>query len=134
MKVADMAGKLPLLWLQLYNRARYAYAEDLSHQAVRALYFIGSSASPPRVDDLRRHLDRSMANTSDIVRRLVARGLLSKYRSDEDERVVHLELTDEGRSQLAQHTLMDPALLGPMLERLSASERATFMALLEKML
>lgn len=134
MKRSDMIDQLPTLWSGLYNRARYPYVIDLSHQAVRALHFIGSSPTPPKVDDLRKYLDKSMANTSDIVNRLKDRGLVGKRRSDKDERVVLLELSAQGREALRQHTLLDPTQLGPIVDKLSASERATFMALLEKML
>lgn len=129
-----MVDRLPTLWAELYNRTRYPYILDLSHQAVRALYFIGSSPTPPKVDDLRRYLDKSMANTSDIVNRLKDRGLVDKRRSSEDERVVLLELSEGGREALRQHTLIDPKQLGPHADKLNASERATFIALLEKML
>ena len=105
-----------------------------SHQAVRALHFIGSSPTPPKEDDLRKYLDKSIANTSDIVNRLKDRGLVGKRRSDKDERVVLLELSAQGREALRQHTLLDPTQLDPIVDKLSASERATFMALLEKML
>ncbi len=134
MKRAEMIDRLPRLWAQLYNRTRYPYAVDLSHQAVRALYFIGFSPTPPKVDDLRQHLDKSMANTSDIVSRLKDRGLVSKRRTSEDERVVLLELSEDGQAALRQHTMLDPEQLGPLVDKLSASERATFLSLLVKML
>lgn len=134
MKRAQMIDLLPGLWAELYNRARYPYALDLSHLSVRALYFIGTSPTPPRVDDLRQYLDRSMANTSDIVSRLRQRGLVNKRRSSEDERVVLLELSEGGREALRQHSMLDPEQLGPLVDKLSASERATLVALLEKMM
>ncbi len=134
MNRADMIDRLTALWAELYSRTRYPYVVDLSHQAVRALYFIGNSATPPRVDDLRRHLDKSTANTSDIVSRLKGRGLVKKRRSSEDERIVLLELSEEGREVLRQHTWLDPQQLGPLVGKLSASERTTLVALLEKLM
>jgi len=75
-----------------------------------------------------------MANTSDIVSRLKDRGLVSKRRSSDDERVVLLELSEDGREALRQHTMLDSDRLGPLVDKLSSSERATFLSLLAKML
>jgi DNA-binding MarR family transcriptional regulator len=70
----------------------------------------------PRIDEVRQHLGIAPASTSELVKRLSAKDLVVRKRSLSDERIVELELTEKGRSILAQQTQMDVSKLAMCLK------------------
>lgn len=107
----------------LYFVARRAYAIDLTHRAIRVLQLVAFSVEPPRIDDVARYLGCATSTASELVKRLQAKGLVVRRRSGQDERVVHLALTDVGQTALTEHTSLDPQKLESGLRSLSASDR-----------
>ena len=72
---------------------------------------------------LSEYADISAATTVTVLDNLEARGLVARYRSGRDRRIVHVRLTDLGRASLAN---VPPALDGTFIERfasLSPDER-----------
>ncbi len=101
---------------RLYFLLKPAYSEDLTHQSVRVLQFIDMRPGNPRIDDVRQYLGIAPTSTSELVKRLAAKGLVTRNRSLSDERVVELKLTEKGQFILKQQTQMDVAKLALCLE------------------
>lgn len=116
---------------RLHYAARRTYSTDLSHQSIRVLQLLAMSATPPRVDDVARHLGAAASTASELLKRLQRKGLAERRRSAADERVVEVRLTEAGRAALDEHTSMDPAKLATLLGRLPEAEQATLTALVE---
>lgn len=107
----------------LYFAARREYAIDLSHRAIRVLQLVAFSKEAPRIGDVARFLGCATGTASELVKRLQGKGLIARRRSDPDERVVRLELTDAGRSALTEHTSLKPDELANGLDALPTSDQ-----------
>ena len=75
-------------------------------------------------------IDRS--TLADIVRRLVARGLLSRRRTRQDARMYAVRITPEGKRILDQAMPIAKAVDDLLLEALSDTQRAEFAGYLQK--
>ena len=122
--------RLSDLLASLYYTARRAYGSDLTHRAIRVLQFIERREAAPRIDDVARHLGSAASTTSELVKRLVTRRLVSRRRCEDDERVVRLALTEAGANALREHTTLDPEKLGRGLTALDGAERTELVRLL----
>ena len=103
--------------------ARRDYVVDLSHRPIRVLQLVAFSDEPPKMDDVARFLGSAASTASELVKRLQDKGLIIRRRSDDDERVVRLALTDAGHVALTEHTSLDPGKLATGLGALPASDR-----------
>ena len=101
---------------RLYFLLKPTYSEDLTHQSVRVLQFIEMHPGNPRIDDVRQYLGIAPTSTSELVKRLAAKGLVERKRSTNDERVVELSLTERGQFILKQQTQMDVGKLALCLD------------------
>ncbi len=74
-----------------------------------------------------------MSTATHMIERLVRKGLVARVRSEKDRRVVHVELSDEGRKR-EHHFLENRIAMGrDMLTPLSRGERELFLEMLAKM-
>lgn len=128
-RVTDLSDLLA----SLYYEARREYQIDLSHRAIRLLQLIAYSNVAPRVDDIAKSMGCATSTASEHIKRLQTKGLLVRHRSDDDERVVRVQLTDEGRSALVEHTSLDPGKLGKALGGLQVREQNELIRLLGRM-
>lgn len=119
---------------ELYFLLRPDYSEDLTHQSIRVLQYIGMCPTPPRIDDVRQFVGGAATSASELVKRLSARGLVVRSRSETDERVVRLSLSERGQEVLRQHTHMDPAKVAIALSGISATDADQVVALLSTIL
>jgi DNA-binding MarR family transcriptional regulator len=116
-------GRLSAILARLYFDARRDYSIDLSHRAIRVLQLAAFRGDPPRIDDVARQLGCATSTASELVKRLQSKGLLVRRRSDIDERVVELYLTNEGEAALLEHTTLDMEKLKSGLSALSVREQ-----------
>lgn len=123
----DLAAKIS----ELYFLLKPQYAEDLTHQSVRVLQYIQMSDGHPRVDDVRQHLGIAATSASELVKRLATKGMVERRRSQADERVVELALTEKGLATLAQQTQMDASRLAMCLKQLGDGEDEKLLTLIE---
>jgi DNA-binding MarR family transcriptional regulator len=126
-------GQLSAILARLYFDARRDYSIDLSHRAIRVLQLAAFGSDPPRIDHVARQLGCATSTASELVKRLQSKGLLVRRRSDKDERVVELYLTDEGETALLEHTTLDIEKLKRGLSTLSAGEQDELIRLAGKM-
>ena len=118
-----IASELETSLASLYFAARRDYAIDLTHRAIRVLQLVAFSEDPPRIDDVARFLGCATSTASELVKRLQGKGLIVRRRSDSDERVVRLALTEAGQTALTEHTSLDPLKLEAGLGALPASDQ-----------
>ena len=125
--------RLSAVLATLYFVARREYSTDLTHRAVRVLQLAAYRDDPPRIEDVANYLGCALSTASELVKRLQKKGLVVRQRSATDERVVQLELTDEGRQALVEHTSLDPNKLELGFGTLSVGEQKEIIRLVEEM-
>lgn len=130
----SLAQELASTISELYFLLKPQYTEDMTHQSVRVLQFIQMSPHNPRVDDVRQHLGVAPTSASELVKRLAIKGMVERRRSQTDERVVELALTEKGRLTLEQQTQMDVSKLAACLSQLQSGEDKSIVAGLNQLL
>ena len=103
----------------------------LPHQEVRVLFALAGSG-PSRMGELARHLVVSVSSLTAIVDRLVARGLVERRPSNEDRRVVLVDLTAEGRHRHEERRQIRLGMAKTMLDALTPPEQRRFLDLMKK--
>lgn len=81
-----------------------------------------SDSSAMKVSELARRMYLHPATVVGILDRLETRGLVARTRSTEDRRVVHVDLTEQGRDLVTQAPEVVQGLLVQGLERLPKDE------------
>lgn len=82
--------------------------------------------------DVARFLGVAMTTISSATDRLAKRGLLERHRPEGDRRAVALQLSTSGEDYVALQERMYNDMFRMMLERLSPSERESFIAMMSK--
>ena len=82
--------------------------------------------------ELAEYMFLAVNSVTSLVDKLEEQGLVRRVRSSEDRRVVHVELTDAGRSAYRAAVAEKLSLLRLMLGGLDPAEQETFMALFRK--
>ena len=109
-------------WETIYYHLRYEYEDNLSHQAIRILQII-SRETETTIGKIASELGLSHNTASEHVKRLIQKGFVIKERNKQDERVVNLALTTEGKEALAKHTLLDEEKLKVLESQFSKEEQ-----------
>jgi DNA-binding MarR family transcriptional regulator len=78
---------------------------------------------PTVLGDLADHMGVTPATMSIAVGRLVQHGYVARLLDPADRRKVQLRLTDAGVRVCAANSVLEPALVGDMLDELSATDR-----------
>jgi len=83
-----------------------------------------AATGPLTVTEAARHFDRSQAAVSELVARLVRRGLLARLADERDRRRHLVWLTDAGHAMLRSMTqVLSPQLVVKALGRMAPAER-----------
>ncbi|ENQ3079367.1 MarR family transcriptional regulator [Bacillus cereus] len=109
-------------WETIYFYLRYEYEENLTHQAIRILQMI-SRQEAQTISTIAAKLQLSHNTASEHIKRLIQKEFVIKERSQQDERVVIVKLTEKGQLALASHTLLDEAKLKQIEQKLSEEEK-----------
>lgn len=109
-------------WETIYYHLRYEYEDNLSDQAIRILQII-SRETETTIGNIASELGLSHNTASEHVKRLIQKGFVIKERNKQDERVVNLALTTEGKEALAKHTLLDEEKLKVLESQFSKEEQ-----------
>ncbi len=88
---------------------------------------------PKRMTELAEVTQISSASLTGIVDRLEDRGLAHRVRSEQDRRVVTVELTEQGREEMVASNRDFETRVSALLEPLTAPEREQLLTLLTKM-
>ncbi|MGE6756564.1 MarR family winged helix-turn-helix transcriptional regulator [Corallococcus interemptor] len=119
--LAPLAAELSATYAAIYRHCHPVHTVALGHQSVRALQLAGEGGVT--VQAIANHLGCAPNTASEVVRRLVEKGLVSKVRRPEDERVVEVRLTAGGSRVLEEQTGLDAGKLERRLARLPAARR-----------
>ncbi|KFN14719.1 MarR family winged helix-turn-helix transcriptional regulator [Bacillus pseudomycoides] len=109
-------------WETIYYHLRYEYEDNLSHQAIRILQII-SRETETTIGKVASELGLSHNTASEHVKRLIQKRFVIKERNKQDERVVNLTLTTEGKEALTKHTLLDEEKLKILESQFSKEEQ-----------
>jgi MarR family transcriptional regulator, organic hydroperoxide resistance regulator len=102
---------------------------DLSRAQLNVLHFLDTEATGPlTVNQLRELLIDDSPNVSRVLNKMVDKGLVQKERQSDDQRVVHISLTEKGRRL---HKQADQKITGHNI-KLSPKECQQLIALLMK--
>lgn len=113
------------------DKKNSAVREKLSWQEVRVLRAVGRQDCCP-MSGLADAICLSLSSATGLIDRLVSKKLVKRDRSNEDRRVVQVELTDQGRE------LNEEAMAGPvefargLLKGLHAEEQDSLLSLFRK--
>lgn len=107
-------------------------AAELSGQEMRALGLLAVRGKSI-MSTLAELLGTPLSTATHTIDRLVKKGLVERRRSDEDRRVVEVDLSDEGRRTTARLYAERHAMLRTMLAALTPGERALYVELVGKM-
>jgi DNA-binding MarR family transcriptional regulator len=104
---------------------------EISREEIRAMIIL-DSGQRIIMSNLAEALGVPLSTATHTVDRLVAKGLVVRNRSEQDRRVVEVEMSDYGRKLQASHTGQRRAMARSWLEPLSGSEREVFLQLMDK--
>ncbi len=133
-KAADSFAELfSQLYLRLYQRMDPRVWRP-SQEALLVLHHLATTG-PLTVKEAARHFDRSQAATSELIARLINRGLLAKMADERDRRRHMVWLTDEGHELLRRTTqVLSPDLLESALGHLAPKDREQLIRSLRSLL
>ncbi len=120
--VADIIDNIRRVFQAVNEYSKKAERETgLTGPQLWAIKVIAAEA-PIRVSELARRMYLHPATVVGILDRLEGRGLVSRTRSQEDRRVVEIELTDQGKGIVVQSPEVAQGLLVKGLETLPDKE------------
>lgn len=128
------------LWVVL-NRAQKSLADPLRKQVEsHGLSFsefavlevlLHKGALP--ISEVGDHVLLTSGSMTYVVDKLEEQNLLRRRRSDEDRRIIHAELTDQGRTRIEAIFAEHAALIRDLTDVLSAEETETLTTLLKRL-
>jgi MarR family transcriptional regulator, organic hydroperoxide resistance regulator len=104
---------------------------ECSREEIRALILLGGSGRIT-MTSLADRLGVPLSTATHTIDRLVAKSLAVRARTEEDRRVVQVELSDHGKKVQAKTRIKRLAMARSWLEPLSAGERDLFLHLMAK--
>jgi DNA-binding MarR family transcriptional regulator len=103
----------------------------LNVQELRVVEYLGNEG-PRMMRELAGYLAVAVNSMTGIVDHLEQKGLVRRHRSEEDRRVVRVELTDLGRTTYQSLAELNMRLFRTMLGALTADEQEIFLVLFRK--
>lgn len=104
---------------------------ELNMQELRIVEFLGNEG-PRMMRQLADHLTVAVNSMTSIADGLEQKGLVRRQRSEEDRRVIRVELTDSGRELYRSLIEVNLQLFRTMLRALTEDEQEIFMVLFRK--
>lgn len=105
--------------------------EDLTMQQFNILRILRGNAAPLSTLQIRERMLDKMSDTSRIVDRLIAKGLVKKIINKTDKRLVDVSISEKGK-KLLQKTDAFESEIAQLIGNLSESEAKTLNKLLDK--
>jgi DNA-binding MarR family transcriptional regulator len=121
------------LYLRLYQRMDPRVWRP-SQEAVLVLQHLAGTG-PLTVTEAARHFDRSQAAMSELVARLIRRGLLATMTDERDRRRHLVWLTDEGHDMVRRMSqVLSPEVLEAAFHYMAPQDRAQLILSLQRLL
>jgi DNA-binding MarR family transcriptional regulator len=130
----EVAAAMDAMFQRMMSRkpvAEHAMAE-LSGQEMRALGLLAMRGKTI-MSAFAEMLGAPLSTATHTIDRLVKKGLVQRKRSEQDRRVVEVDLSDEGRRTTSRMYTERHAMLRSMLAALTPGERALYVELVGKM-
>jgi DNA-binding MarR family transcriptional regulator len=131
----DQSGQLVAYLDALFRRMMVRRGEDskfeISREEVRALIYLRESGGAI-MSSLAGSLDVPLSTATHTVDRLVAKGLVVRTRSEQDRRLVRVEMSEYGKKLQETFRARQREMARSWLEPLSAAEREAFLELFDK--
>ena len=129
----ELLGYLDALFrrLMLTRQPAEEQSLELSREEVRALILLRSSGRSI-MSDFAGALGIPLSTATHTIDRLVHKGLVLRVRSDQDRRVVQVEMSEAGKTLHAALRAKHQAMALSWLEPLSHGERETFLKMMAK--
>lgn len=105
--------------------------EDLNKQETNLLFYLGTHG-PSIMRELAESLRLHVSTMTGIIDKLIEKGFVERGRSDEDRRIVRVNLTEKGLTAYQSETEKRKQLSLKMLNSLAAEERETMLQLFSK--
>jgi len=130
---AQLLGYLDTLFrrLMLPRRTGDEASLEISREEIRALVIL-DSGQRMMMSNLAESLAVPLSTATHTVDRLVAKGLVLRNRSEEDRRVVQVEMSEYGRKLQESFRDKRKLMARSWLEPLSSGEREVFLELMSK--
>lgn len=106
---------------------------DVSLPEIQVLVYLGQTG-PSRMSDIAGHMFTSLSNLTVIVDKLVKKELAERRRSEEDRRVVIVEMTEKGKEHYTRHHDIKLQLSRRILAALDDSDRKIYLDLVKKII
>jgi DNA-binding MarR family transcriptional regulator len=100
---------------------------DLNEKELFVIAFIGENRSV-KMSDIADYLQAPLSTLTTIVDKLVANKFLVRYNSNDDRRVVKVELDRKGKASYKEFNYRREIVAKKVLGRLSEAEQATLIA------
>ncbi len=128
--------RLPRRFGKYYDRQFLPLLEKtgLSMREIHVLLFLANHPGQDTARDVTELRGLAKSQVSQAVEVLTGRGLLARRADGEDRRIVHLDITEQGRPLAAEAQAVQAACGRRMLAGLSQEEQAVFLDLLERVL
>jgi DNA-binding MarR family transcriptional regulator len=128
---AQLLGYLDQLFQRLVLPSQPAQPKLVSREEIRAMIMLRTSGRAI-MSDFAGALGVPLSTATHTVDRLVKKGLVVRNRSEEDRRVVQVEMSEQGKKIQAALRARHQAMARSWLEPLSPAERQTFLDLMAK--
>ena len=130
-EVLERVHAIMHLYRSAQQRGLRAGPHDLAHMEIKVLGFFARRPGATQ-SDLAAHSGRDKAQLARLVRGLRERGLLDAAADEADKRSTRLTLSEAGKTMYAELHRHDGALAEAALDGLTEEQRATLLALLER--
>jgi DNA-binding MarR family transcriptional regulator len=129
----ELLGHLDALFRRLMLPRQPAEEQtlELSREEIRALILLHASGRSI-MTDFAGSLGIPLSTATHTIDRLVHKGLVTRVRSDEDRRIVQVEMSEPGKKLHAALRAKHQAMALSWLEPLSRNERETFLNMMAK--
>jgi len=104
---------------------------EISLPELQVIVYLGQTGLS-RMSDIAAHMFTSLSNLTVIVAKLVKKDLAKRRRSQEDRRVVMVELTRQGNKHYISHRSVKLQLCRQILGALDESDRNVYLELIRK--
>jgi DNA-binding MarR family transcriptional regulator len=129
----ELLGHLDALFrrLMLPRQPAEEQSLELSREEIRAIILLRSSGRSI-MSDFAGSLGIPLSTATHTIDRLVHKGLVVRVRSDQDRRIVQVEMSETGKKLHAALRAKHQAMALSWLEPLSPNERETFLNMMAK--
>jgi DNA-binding MarR family transcriptional regulator len=127
-----LLGYLDALFNRMvFTRRQMPPGPDLSKEEMRTLWALGMGDAR-KMTELAELLNVPLSTATHLVDRLCERALVIRTRSDQDRRVVEVQMSSQGKKRQAVARALRLAMAKDWLEPLDEGERHLFLHLMEK--